>query len=261
MFPVVLPFMFDFQTTNVRLSTVNIGDTTFRVGSRVRLLPRAGGDIFDVALLNKNAIIESIEQDFEDNIHFAVVLDDDPGRDIGLHHHIGHRFYFRPDEVALLNEIKILIAGIGNIFLGDDGFGVEVIRQLWQRENPAQMVVQEFGIRGFDLGMALAENHDAVILVDALSRGGMPGDIFLLEPDWRELDENTPMDAHELTPLHALAMGKRLGAKYKQVFVVGCEPLSLAEQIGLSEVVQRSIPTAISMIDALAQKLCTEFPK
>lgn len=255
--------MFDIQTNNSQLTTVNAGDKTFCVGARVRLLPKAGGDIFDVVLQNKTAIIESIEQDFEGNIHFAVVLDDDPGKDIGMMHQIGHRFYFRPDEVELLAAPKILIACIGNIFLGDDGFGVAVAEQLLQRENPTNIYIKDFGIRGFDLGMTLAENYDCVILVDAMPRGGKAGDVYLLEPDLQELAANTQMVAHELTPMRALAMGKSFGAKYEQVFIVGCEPLNLDEQLGLSEVVQNSIPTAISLIDSLVEKICTQqkFPK
>src|SRR5580704_17203488 len=103
-------------------------------GDRVRLRPKAGGDVFDLALDGKIAAIESIEQDYEGNVHVCVVVDDDPGRDIGLMRQPGHRFFFSPNELEpVVQEAqpqhketnKILIAGIGNIFLGDDGFGVE----------------------------------------------------------------------------------------------------------------------------------------
>ncbi|MBS1811093.1 MAG: hydrogenase maturation protease [Acidobacteria bacterium] len=250
--------MFDIQTDNTHLSTVNIGDATFRVGSRVRLLPRAGGDIFDVALQNKSAVIESIERDFEDNIHLAVVLDDDPGKDIGMMRHVGHRFFFRPDEVALLPEKRILIAGIGNIFLGDDGFGVAVAQQLLQREITDNICVRDFGIRGFDLAMKLAENYDVVILVDAMARGGNPGDVYWLDLDLHELENHTEITTHELTPLRALALGTAFGAIYQQVFIVGCEPLNLDEGMGLSEPIWQAIPEAISLIDSLANKICRQ---
>ena len=120
---------------DLRISNVEV-----RPGSRVRLRPRAGGDVMDIALADKTAIIESIEQDYEGKFHVCVVLDDDPGRDIGLMRQPGHRFFFTPEEVDPLppgendSTIKrkaprILVAGIGNIFLGDDAFGVEVAQR------------------------------------------------------------------------------------------------------------------------------------
>ena len=115
---------------------VVIADVEVRDGDRVRLFPRQGGDILDIALQGQIATIESIEQDYEGKSHLCVVLDDDPGRDLGLLRHPGHRFFFNTSEVEPLSEEqrreetslkpRILIAGIGNIFLGDDGFGVEV---------------------------------------------------------------------------------------------------------------------------------------
>jgi len=81
------------------LADVSVGGVEIRTGDRVRLSPRAGGDIFDLALAGKIAIIESIEQDYEDNIHLAVVLEDDPGRDLGMMRQPGHRFFFSLEEV------------------------------------------------------------------------------------------------------------------------------------------------------------------
>lgn len=89
---------------NTRLELVRVGDLVFRQGDRVRLRPRGGGDIFDMALAGKAATIESIEQDFENRIHLAVTLDDDPGRDFGEQRQPGHRFFFAPDEVEPLGE-------------------------------------------------------------------------------------------------------------------------------------------------------------
>jgi hydrogenase maturation protease len=87
----------------------------------------------------------------------------------------GHRFYFAPDEVEpIVPSKRILIAGIGNIFFGDDAFGVEVIRHLLARPWPEGVVIKDFGIRGYDLACALQDGYDAVILVDALSEGQAP---------------------------------------------------------------------------------------
>ncbi len=120
-----------------------IADTEVGAGDRVRLFPHKGGDILDIALHGQIATIESIEQDYEGKSHVCVVLDDDPGRDLGLLRSgaPGHRFFFDPTEIKPLPadeqrrkdatlKPRILVAGIGNIFLGDDGFGVEVAQQL-----------------------------------------------------------------------------------------------------------------------------------
>ena len=94
----------DMLGENTRLDLVRVGDAVFRVGDRVRLRPRRGGDILDLALAGQEATIESIEQDFEDRIYIAVTVDADPGRDLGLLRQPGHRFFFAPDEVEPLGR-------------------------------------------------------------------------------------------------------------------------------------------------------------
>jgi hypothetical protein len=84
------------------LESVSVSGISIRQGMRVRLKPRAGGDIFDLALRDKTAIVEAIEQDYEGKVHFAVVLEDDPGRDMGMLRQPGHRFFFSPEEVEPL---------------------------------------------------------------------------------------------------------------------------------------------------------------
>jgi hypothetical protein len=81
------------------LQSVRVGETDYRVGGAVRLWPLGDADIMDIALKGKSAVIASIEQDYEDNIHIAVLVDDDPGRDLGASGKPGHRFFFRPEEV------------------------------------------------------------------------------------------------------------------------------------------------------------------
>ncbi|HZC28196.1 MAG TPA: hydrogenase maturation protease, partial [Gaiellaceae bacterium] len=132
-------------------------------GSRVRLRPREGGDVLDLALAGRTAVVETIEQDADGELHVAVTLDDDPGRDLGDARFPGHRFFFRVDEVEPVTERlaprsrepRILVAGIGNVFLGDDGFGVAVVRRLVRRELPDGVEVADFGIRGMDLAYSL----------------------------------------------------------------------------------------------------------
>src|ERR687887_2844202 len=119
-----------------------VGD--LRRGARVRLRPRLGGDIFDAVLDGKAAVIESIEQDTDGNVLLAVTVEDDPGRDLGERRQPGHRFFFKPDEVEPLAPAqapeptrRVLVAGIGNVFLGDDGFGVALAGRLAPRGPPA----------------------------------------------------------------------------------------------------------------------------
>jgi hypothetical protein len=81
------------------LDFVEVAGASLKKGDRVRLMPREGGDILDLALAGRIAVIESVEQDYENNVHLAVVLDDDPGRDLGMLRQPGHRFFFSPDEV------------------------------------------------------------------------------------------------------------------------------------------------------------------
>ena len=141
---------------------------------------------------------------------------------------------------------RILIAGIGNIFLGDDAFGVEVVRELARAPQPPEVRVVDFGIRSYDLAYALADGYDAIILVDATPRGEPPGTISLIEPDLSRLDElgREAVDAHTLNPTAALQMAQAIGGgRIGKVYLVGCEPLGLGAsdtgELGLSEPVQR----------------------
>src|SRR5437764_15060280 len=106
---------------------VTIAGVEVRAGSRVALRPRPGGDVFDLALTGRTAVVEAVEEDLDGNVHLAVVVEDDPGRDLGVRRQPGHRFFFSPTEVDPLGEVepvagtRLLVAGIGNVFLGDDG--------------------------------------------------------------------------------------------------------------------------------------------
>ena len=157
---------------------------------------------------------------------------------------------------------KILIACIGNIFFGDDGFGVEMARQLMARPYPENVQVVDFGIRGMDLAYALLEDFDELVLVDAVPRGDLPGTLYLIEPDLvpirRAGEQGIFLDAHSLDPLKILAFARSLGARPIHTLLVGCEPASLSDDdlsMGLSEAVQTMIPAAVAMIDKLVAEL------
>ena len=153
---------------------------------------------------------------------------------------------------------RILIAGIGNIFLGDDGFGSEVARRLAARPLPAQARVVDFGIRGFDLAYALMDGYDVTVFIDATPRGGEPGTIYTIEPDLselRELDAREMMvETHGMNPLKVLSMVKAMGGEFKRILLVGCEPATLGPeegQMGLSETVEAAVDEAVRVVESL----------
>ena len=254
-----------------------IAGVEVRAGDRVRLMPRDGGDILDVALRGQIATIESIEQDYEGKEHVSVVLDDDPGRDLGLLRQPGHRFFFDAAEVeplppeeqkrkAQTGKPQILVAGIGNIFLGDDGFGVEVARILADYGLPSSVRVADFGIRGLDLVYALQDGYETTILIDAYAQGEAPGTVYVVEVDLRNPDEATDqsglVEPHAMNPVKVLRMALAIGAKLKRVLLVGCEPASLGGeegQIGLSTLANAAVPEAAEVVVNLVNKALAEL--
>jgi len=149
---------------------------------------------------------------------------------------------------------SILVAGIGNIFFGDDAFGSEVARELMRRPRPEGVKVEDFGIRSYDLAYALMDGCNA-ILIDAVARGGAPGTLYLIEPDLTALgDDGEVPDGHSMSPVRVFRMVEALGGRMGRLYLVGCEPSVLESEdgaMGLSESVQAAVPRAIDMIEAL----------
>ena len=260
------------------LDQLEISGVEVRTGSRVRLRPRKGGDVMDIALAGQIATIECIEQDYEGKQHVCVVLDSDPGKDMGLLRQPGHRFFFDPAEVEPLSPDEfpptsavqkppILVAGIGNIFLGDDGFGVEVVRRLANVKLPEAVRVTDFGIRGFDLAYALQDAYETTILVDACPRGAAPGTLYVIEPDLKVLDDltlNAPqapqaaVEAHAMNPVSVLRTAQAMNIKVKNVLLVGCEPETLGGeegQMGLSAPVGAAVDEAVKLVESVINKI------
>jgi hydrogenase maturation protease len=138
---------------------------------------------------------------------------------------------------------KTLVAGIGNIFNGDDGFGSEVARLLATQPIPPGVRVEDYGIRGVHLAYELLEGYDLVGLVDALARGDPPGTVYVLEPSL-DFDEVPPLDSHQMDPRAVLGMVVDMGGTIGQLLLVGCEPESVAEGIGLSAPVAGAVESA-----------------
>ena len=251
--------------------TVEVDGVHVGRGSLVRLRPRTGGDVFDIALAGKSAIVESIQQDMEGLVSLAVVLEEDPGRDLGVARQPGHRFFFSASEVEPLGPSlapstrSILVAGIGNVFLGDDGFGVEVARRLAQRELALGVKVADYGIRGMDLAYELQEDYDAAILVDAVPRGQAPGTLYVIEPDLQ--DAEPVLDAHSMDPVRVLGLARTLGTLPPRVLVVGCEPataMTLDDEelvMGLGPEVTAAIDKAVELVETVLDDLLTAEPE
>jgi hydrogenase maturation protease len=162
-----------------------------------------------------------------------------------------------------MNPGRILIAGVGNIFFGDDAFGVAVARRISQRTLPDGVRVIDFGIRGLDLTYALLDPWEAVIVVDAMPRGGTIGTIYVLEP---EIDPagmaGTAVEPHAMNPLNVLRTARDLGGTIERVLVVGCEPSPCAPEgdmaMELSEPVAAAVEEAITLIESHVTRLLAQ---
>ncbi|MEA2394375.1 MAG: hydrogenase maturation protease, partial [Solirubrobacteraceae bacterium] len=191
---------------------------------------------------------------------------DDPGRDLGERRQPGHRFFFAPSEVEPLGDEaagdpaaqRILVAGIGNVFLGDDAFGVALAGRLAQQALPAGVDVVDFGIRGMDLAYAM-DDYDVVVLLDATPRGQPPGTLYVIEA---EVDEGAAtVDAHGMDPVKVLALARALGGSPPRTLVVGCEPqtrMTGEEEdvvVDMSEPVRAAMDEAVRLVESLLDDL------
>jgi hydrogenase maturation protease len=150
---------------------------------------------------------------------------------------------------------RILVAGLGNIFLGDDAFGVEVARRLAETALPGTVRVLDVGIRSVHLAYELADGgYDTVILIDLVSKGGEPGTLYVLEPDDDDIRAPAtlaPPDGHAIQPAQVLALMRRLGGRPCRVLIVGCEPSRVDEVAGLSPVVEAAVERALPLVVSL----------
>jgi hydrogenase maturation protease len=157
---------------------------------------------------------------------------------------------------------RILCAGIGNIFFSDDGFGVEVANRLASAAVPEGVRVEDYGIRGVHLAYELCDGYDALVIIDAMPMGDEPpGTLVVLEPDVppsasEDDDDIAPfMDAHTMSPLTVLATLANLGGSVDRILVVGCQPATIEEGMGLSEPVAAAVDRAVEMVSELLTEL------
>jgi hydrogenase maturation protease len=142
----------------------------------------------------------------------------------------------------------VLIAGVGNVFFGDDGFGVEVARRLARESWPSGVVVGEYGIRTVHLAYELLDHVDVFVAADAMPRGGAPGTLYLLEPDLDEASQATNADVHGMSLPAVFGIVRSMGGTMPRALIVGCEPEDLSERMGLGACVQNAVEPAMQMI-------------
>lgn len=212
-------------------ATVVVDGVALGKGSRVRLRPRQGTDIVDLALAGRIAEIDRVEEGTDGRIYVVVMLDGDPGRDLGAMSQIGHRFFFGPEELEPCGEIRgstpagprVLVAGLGDTFLAGGAFGSDVAGRMRQRPLPQGVHVADFGIRVMDLAHALQDDYEAAVLLSAVPRGHVPGTLSVSEPTPSAVEAAAA--AHAPGPLRALALAHRLGTRCRRALVLECEPL------------------------------------
>jgi hydrogenase maturation protease len=155
---------------------------------------------------------------------------------------------------------SVLVAGIGNIFLSDDGFGVEVANRLAHRELPDYVRVEDFGIRGVHLAYELLDGYEALILIDALDLRDAPGTLAVMDPELgvrvADTEEASPlMDAHSMSPDVVLGTLAKLGGAVEKIVIVGCQPATLQEGIGLSPAVAAAVDPGVDLCSQLVAEI------
>jgi hydrogenase maturation protease len=154
--------------------------------------------------------------------------------------------------------VRILVAGIGNIFLGDDGFGSEVVRHAAIPSGDPHVRVIDYGIRGMHLAYDLLEEWDTLVLVDAVPSRGSPGTLHVFQADDESTTAITGLDAHSMDPAAVFASLRALGGSPPYTVVVGCEAGSVEEGIGLTEPVARAVPRAVRAVEDIVAALQTQ---
>jgi hydrogenase maturation protease len=238
--------------------SVTVGGVEVRRGSRVRLSPRAGRDAWDTLLAGRLATVERIEEEVDGTVHVVVVMPDDPAR---------QKFFFGVDELEVVNTASVLVAGIGNLFLGDDGFGCAVAEALADTPLPEGVEVHDFGVRGLDLAYALS-GYDAAVLVDAVPLGDEPGTVALIEPQLEDDDDaEAEIETHGMDPVRVLRLARRLGGLPQRTLVVGCEPETVVAPdddevlVELSPRVRKAVDAAVELVRSVVTELVEEPTK
>src|SRR5271170_563401 len=155
---------------------------------------------------------------------------------------------------------RILVAGVGNVFLCDDAFGVEVVRLLAERPQPPGVQIRDYGIRGVHLVYELLDGYDLLVLVDAAPRGEAPGTVSVLEVELPSPDAQPVIDAHSLTPDAIFGLLSSLGGGPGRSLVVACEPAEVDAGMGLSDPVREALPHAVRAVEEILAQAMAAGP-
>lgn len=159
---------------------------------------------------------------------------------------------------------RVLVAGVGNVFRGDDAFGCEVARSLLSRILPPGVRVKDYGTRGHDLAYAMLDGYDAVILVDAVLRDGEPGTLHTLEIDPADPGGDDPLGTHGIDIPSACRLARAVGGTPPPLYLVGCVPADFGGDegtMGLSASVAAAVEPAADRVEALLADLLAESPR
>ena len=158
---------------------------------------------------------------------------------------------------------RVMIAGVGNMFMKDDGFGGAVIKRIANKVFPEGVEIKDFGTGGLKLAYDLMKGYDGLILLDASQRGEKPGTLYVIEPDEKEFDadleQGGPIDPHGADPVMVLRFVKAIGSWPAKVMIVACEPETVEDlEIGLSQAVGASIDKAVELVDEIINDIYTD---
>jgi hydrogenase maturation protease len=155
---------------------------------------------------------------------------------------------------------RVMVAGVGNMFLKDDGFGAEVIKRMRRRDQPEGVEICDFGTGGLKLAYDLMKGYDALILVDSTPRNEEPGTLYVIEPEPEEfnadLENGGPIDPHGADPVTVLRFVKAIGAWPGKISIIGCEPEEVEEfDVGLSEPVLEAVDGAVDLVEEAIEEI------
>ena len=229
----------------------------FARGLKVVIRPGPDADFHARMLDGRTATIERILTDYDGKTHLGVTIDDDPGQD--LMRETGRLLYFFAPEVEVIDIVtedqlrSILIAGVGNAWLRDDGFGGEVARQLADRALPEGVAVMDAGTGGLDLAYEVMRGYDALVILDVSKQGGEPGTLYVMEPDEESvpggIEDGDVINPHGMDPQTVLRFVKSVGAWPGRVMVIACEPADVEEMgWGLSDEVRDAVARAVDLV-------------
>ena len=156
--------------------------------------------------------------------------------------------------------MRILVAGIGNIFLGDDGFGSEVVRHVPVQQDDSGVRIVDYGIAGMHLAYDLLDDWDALVIVDAIPSRGSPGDVHIFEADHESDSATAVLDSHSMDPAAVFASLRALGGSPPYTVVIGCEAGNVDEGIGLTEAVAGALPRAVQAVAEIVAGLRARSP-